>query len=214
MNPLVLNHLCYRIRNAAIRQWPFPHFYIEEIWPERFYKELLASLPAAEGYHSGSANYNGRKFAEIELEGLKSDDFLRANVCAFEPWFRKRFPEGKFTPDQDLRLVLDSQNYSIGPHTDAPWKILSLLFYLPEDYALERLGTSIYLPKDRDFRCPGGPHHKFDLFERVYTAPFRPNSLFGFFKTDFSFHGVEPITIACRRDVLLWNLYDAALRPH
>lgn len=218
MNKSAFNHLCYKIRNANVNKWPFPHFHIEQVFPEDFYQQLRASLPAADHYETGASGYNGRKFADPTENGdfqwLLSEDFLHAIVGAFPNSFQERFPCGHFTPKMDLRLVLDGQNYAIGPHTDAKWKIVSLLFYLPEDYALRNLGTAIYLPRDRNFRCPGGPHHKFDDFELVYRAPFHPNSCFGFFKTDDSFHGVPPITIPCRRDVLLWNLYDASLAPH
>lgn len=214
----VLGHVCYQIRNAQVKKWPFSHFYLEGAFPDDFFRQLRDILPPLDAYQSGASNYNGRKFAEKdalgELNFLLSEEFTRAVISAFMPDFLKRFPQAEFAPKTDLRLILDSQNYAIGPHTDARWKVVSLLFYLPEDYALERLGTSIYVPKDRNFRCAGGPHHKFDQFTRVATAPFRPNSLLGFFKTDYSFHGVEPITIPCRRDVLLWNLYDTqAIHP-
>jgi hypothetical protein len=204
----VLGHLRYKISNANVQEWPFSHFF-----PDAFYRQLRSILPPKDAYKTGASHYNGRVFAEKdavgELNFLTSEEFLESIVFAFNKDFQRRFPQGQFVPKQDLRLTLDSENYAIGPHTDARWKVVSLLFYLPEDYALERLGTSIYIPKDRNFRCAGGPHYKFDDFTRVATAPFRPNSLLGFFKTDYSFHGVEPITIPCRRDVLLWNLYAA-----
>ena len=213
-----LRHLQYQLSNATIKKWPFPHFFIEDAFPNDFYKHFRSTLPHNTSYKQGAGNYNGRVFADPVSDGTLSffhhPDFLRSVVNAFEPGFHARFPTGHFTPKIDLRLVLDSQNYAIGPHTDARWKIVSLLFYLPEDYALERLGTAVYVPKDPDFRCEGGPHHRFDDFEPVYRAPFRPNSCFGFFKTDNSFHGVPPITIPCRRDVLLWNLYQADMMPH
>jgi hypothetical protein len=43
----------------------------------------------------------------------------------------------------------------------------------------------------------------------VFTAPFRPNSLFGFVKTANSFHGVEPLkeNETCRRQLLLYDVY-------
>lgn len=212
----VLGHICYRIRNCIPAAWPFPHFYIENAFPTAFYLQLINNLPSLEGYREGAGKYNGRKFADqaliAELDFLKSEEMIRSVVHAFMPSFQRRFPDGKFTPQQDIRLILDSENYAIGPHTDAPWKIVSLLFYLPPDTSMEQHGTSIYLPNDPNFRCPGGPHHKFDNFTKIVTAPFRPNTLFGFFKTDQSFHGVEPIMQPCRRDVLLWNLYDASLR--
>lgn len=214
----VLAHLRYKIANARVQKWPFSHFYVEEIFPDDFYRQLRSILPPKDAYHEGAGKYNGRVFADPaatgELNFMVSQEFLESVVFAFAPDFNRRYPHGEFAPKQDLRLILDSQNYAIGPHTDARWKVVSLLFYLPEDYALERLGTSLYIPKDRSFRCPGGPHHKFEGFTKVATAPFRPNSLLGFFKTDYSFHGVEPITIPCRRDVLLWNLYDTgAIHP-
>jgi hypothetical protein len=84
---------------------------------------------------------------------------------------------------------------------------MSMLFYCPPDNSREHLGTSLFVPIDRKFKCPGGPHHDFDKFVKVRTMPYRPNSLFGFLKTDLSFHGVEPIEdddIA--RDVILYDI--------
>ena len=104
-------------------------------------------------------------------------------------------------------LVQDYTTYSLGPHTDSPTKVLSFLFYLPADDSLAHLGTSIYVPKDPRFTCPGGPHHPFEMFDRMMTMPFLPNTLFAFMKTQNSFHGVEPIQKAgVRRDLLLYDI--------
>ena len=85
------------------------------------------------------------------------------------------------------------------------------LFYLPRDESQSHLGTSIYVPEDAGFACPGGPHHPFELFRRVYTMPYVPNTLFAFLKTQNSFHGVEPLTgAAVRRDLLLYDIKVAA----
>ena len=87
-------------------------------------------------------------------------------------------------------------------------KVITLLFYLPKDESQRHLGTSIYLPKDREFRCPGGPHYSREGFERIVTMPFLPNSLFVFLKTNNSFHGVEPVQDPdTRRWLLLYDLY-------
>ena len=209
----VLASVRYKIANSEVQKWPFSHFHAFDIFPDDFYTQLQQHLPSESEYKSGQSNYNGRKFAPGnapgELNFLLSEEFLNSVIFAFLPDFKRRYPNDGFIPKMDLRLILDGENYSIGPHTDAKWKVVSLLFYLPDSYSLKDLGTSLYIPKDRSFRCPGGPHHKFEAFTKVHTAPFYPNSCFGFFKTDYSFHGVEPITIPCRRDVLLWNLYDA-----
>lgn len=208
MTPEVLAHMAYQISNAVIQPWPFPHIYVQEVFPWDFYQELLANLPPVEKYYQGAKNYNGRKFAEQVpdlVSGLSHPDFIKIAVRPFKPWVIQRSLNKVFT---DLRLIRDQQNYAIGPHTDAAWKVLSLLFYLPPDGTLWEHGTSLYVPKDPSFRCQGGPHHPVENFTRVYTAPFIPNSMIAFFKTDYSFHGVEPITVQCQRDVLLWNLYD------
>ena len=210
MNDL-LGQLAYKLCNAPVLQFPFPHIYVENVFPWAFYDELLANLPPEGDYSAGKSAYNGRKFADPTqipvFNALNSEFFNQIAVFPFREHINRRFPGTKhFT--SDLRLVRDRQNYAIGPHTDAPWKVLSYLFYLPPDNLLTEHGTSIYIPRDLEFRCPGGPHHKFDSFQRIYTAPFKPNSLLAFFKTDYSFHGVEPIQSPCQRDVLLWNLYS------
>jgi hypothetical protein len=79
---------------------------------------------------------------------------------------------------------------------------------LPWDAGHTCLDTCAYVANDPDFRCSGGPHHPRDSFTRVTTAPYLPNSLFGFIRTDNAFHGVEPVTDAgVQRDLLLYNLY-------
>lgn len=211
MNAEVLGHLAYKIANAPLQAFPFPHFCIQHAMPWDYYAALREELRPEATYKGVDGKYKGRKFGNSDdlplLEPFKTEDFTNIASFPFRKYIEKRFPHG-FKPKTDLRLVLDGENYSIGPHTDAPWKVLSLLFYLPNDYDLQEHGTSIYLPRDQTFRCEGGPHHSRDAFTRVATMPFVPNTLFAFFKTNFSFHGVEPITIPCRRDVLLWNLYD------
>lgn len=207
----VLGHIAYKLLNASVRLYPFPHIYVQDIFPWDVYNEMMSNLPDAGDYTSGKSNYNGRVFANPNsidvFSTLNDPSFAKFAAQPFLPWIRKRFPTGHIEPHYDLRLVRDRKDYAIGPHTDAPWKVLSYLFYLsgPFDY-----GTSIYTPRDPSFRCVGGPHHKYKDFTRIYTAPFIPNSVFAFFKTDYSFHGVEPIQVECQRDVLLWNLYDTA----
>ena len=101
----------------------------------------------------------------------------------------------------------DLTNYSIGPHTDAPHRLLSMLFYCPDDDSRSHLGTSIYMPLDPDFRCEGGPHYPHERFRKVKTMEYRRNSLFAFIKNDYSFHGVGRIDDQnVQRDVLLYDI--------
>lgn len=219
MDQRVLGHIAYQICNAVVQHWPFPHIYVEDVFPDDFYQQLLANLPPVEAYSASTSRYHGRQFADPQslripsmLDMLRTPDFTQIASFPFLHYIKKRFGSINFPAYTDLRLVRDRQNYSIGPHTDAVWKVLSFLFYLPPSYDLEPYGTSIYLPHDPSFTCPGGPHYPHANFTLIHTAPFRPNSLFAFFKTPYSFHGVDPITIPCQRDVLLWNLYDREAR--
>ena len=105
-------------------------------------------------------------------------------------------------------LCRDWPGYSLGPHTDSNQKVVSLIFYLPENPKSPELGTSLYMPRDPDFKCEGGPHYDVAEFTRVKTIRYMPNTVFGFVKSNTSFHGVEPLSAEHRcRDVLLYNIY-------
>ena len=49
-------------------------------------------------------------------------------------------------------------------------------------------------PKDPGFTCPNSIHYPFEDFVKVETAPYKPNSLLAFLRSDVSFHGVEPLS--------------------
>ncbi len=44
-------HAIYQIANAPLRPYPFPHLYVEEIFPPDYYRRLLAMLHPDEAYH-------------------------------------------------------------------------------------------------------------------------------------------------------------------
>jgi hypothetical protein len=225
-------HLSYRVANAAIQTYPFPHFFVEGVFPADFYERLQAALPDPEamrpiadvrpvkGYKERFVlELDGDKLAELpagkqqfwrDLHGwLVGGQFANVVLNKFAPYLDRRFkdvPSPHFV-DEAL-LVQDTTNYSLGPHSDAIRKVITLLFYLPRDRSQSHLGTSIYVPRDRAFRCQGGPHYPHDRFDRVWTMPFVPNALFAFFKTDNSFHGVEPVEDAdTRRWLLLYDIF-------
>lgn len=205
------SHVLYSLHNAPLKLWPFPHFFATDVFPLDFYTKIQTFLH--EDHEYKSTDYLNRKFAENNdipgLEFMKDPKFLQHIVNLFKEQANEQLGEGKIQLYRDLRLIRDSKEYKIGPHTDAQWKIISLLFYLPPDDRYREYGTSFFLPKDPTFRCRGGPHHAFQPFNKCFTAPFIPNSCLGFWKTDHSFHGVEPIPIEIKRDILLYNVYRA-----
>ena len=102
----------------------------------------------------------------------------------------------------EVSFVRQQPGYTLGPHTDSPRKVLTVLIYLPADSSSEEAGTVIY--GSDGFRCSGKAHHRFKDFERVKAIPFLPNTVFVFQKSDISFHGVE--TVKKTRDVIQYNI--------
>lgn len=225
-------HVMYRVANALIQPYPFPHFYVRDVFPEDYYRELRAQLPPAESYEDlrdmgrvGSGYPDGRLVMPLIPDRVESfpgpmrqfwedmahwlfGEFGAMLLSKFEIHLNQRLGNSrKMQFRQEALIVQDYTRYSLGPHTDSPKKVMSLLFYLPPDDSLAHLGTSIYRPKDPTFTCVGGPHHEFELFDRMVTMPFLPNTLFAFLKTSNSFHGVEPISEeGVRRDLLLFDI--------
>lgn len=226
--------MLYRIGNAPINLYPFPHVYVRDVFPADFYAELLGHLPpsdafsplskvrsmGSDGYdktravlvltpeHVGKLAEPYRGFWERTARMLLSGNLGNLLSGKFGQFLQMRFQDqGKVEFVDEALLVRDSQNYALGPHTDTPAKVFAFLFYLPTDDSKSHLGTSIYVPKDPAFTCPGGPHHGFEGFDRMLTMPYLPNSLFGFLKTSNSFHGVERVNdVDVRRNLLLYDV--------
>lgn len=221
--------------NAHIRTWPFPHFYIPGILPAEYFARLRRHWPPTRAFtciaDTGRAGYEERYVIKLDQPGAV--EALPENIRGFwreflgwtgsvafkstiirqlQPYFAARFSSAQseqavLQTDMECLLVRDLTHYAIGPHTDVPTRLITLLMYCPDDDALRQHGTSVYLPKDENFRCIGLRHYGMKQFNRVYTAPFLPNSLFGFVKTDNSFHGVEPVLQPnIRRDLILFNI--------
>jgi hypothetical protein len=231
----VEQHLHYRIANAQVLHYPFPHFYIENVFPDDWYQQLVAHFPEQRWYmrldETGTVPkgayperfvcaLEAARQAEIELDGdagpwkqispvFEGAKFAQRVLSLFNDAVVERFgQDAELEFDTDCRLVRDFSNYAIAPHTDSPRKVVSLLFYMPPDRSMADLGTSIYVPNNPKLRCEGTAHHRFEDFKKVMTAGYLPNSLFGFFKNDRAFHGVDRIERPrVQRDSVLYNIY-------
>lgn len=238
------HYAMYRIANAPVRNWPFPHICVENVFPPDFYTEIRRHMVEDAGYtrltdsgrvsamHYSDARFSlfardlptaampeaARTFWQTMFATFSDLEFAQIWLDLFSAPIEQKLGEtpedllgGK--PGVDLKLyteiflMRDRTSYSLGPHTDTPRKLISVLFYLPPDESDADLGTSLYMPKRRDFTCFGGPHHDFALFDRVETMPFRPNTVVAFPQTKKSFHGVEPVTRAgAQRNLLLFDI--------
>ena len=228
------NHVLYRIANAPLLAYPFPHFFVESVFPEDYYGALRVRLPEAAAYtrldETGTVSkgsYQERSVCSLlDLEEheatrgagsfwadlnswLMSERFAHLVAGKFRDGIIARYgADAELNMHMDCRLVRDLTRYAISPHTDTPAKLVSLLFYLPPDERFAHLGTSVYAPKDPNIKVKGSSHLPFDAFKKVITMPFKPNSLFGFLRTDWSFHGVDQINDeGVVRDLLLYNIY-------
>lgn len=230
-------HLIYKIANTQIRSYPFPHIYVEDIFPKEFFAELQRNLPDNDGYtvlvDSGrvgtgysrarlslfpsdldKANLSAaqRDFWRRVFDTLGDGEFVNCVFDRFRPQIEQRFASAGGTKRglkvwHETFLMRDLDTYSLGPHTDNPSKLVSMLFYLPKDNAAEELGTALYIPKERGFTNEGGPHLDFKNFDHVITVPYATNVVAAFPKTAACFHGVEPVKGANKqRDILFFDL--------
>jgi hypothetical protein len=210
----------YKILNTPIRQYPFEHFYLENIFPDAYYRELIKYLPDNQYYKRideigkvTAGSYKERSlfpltaqliehlpvehqiFWQTFLSKFSGEEFAKPLFQLFPRTLAPRFQTVNPAPRvvNTVELVRDHTNYTLGPHTDHPQKILSLLFYLSKDESQQEMGTSLFVPRDPHFHDPSGHHHSFDQFSLVATMPFKPNALFGFVRTNNSWHGVLPI---------------------
>jgi hypothetical protein len=227
MSSSVEAHVLERLRTAPVLREPFPHCVIDQIFPKDFYEAIIDSWPQEESWmplsDSGRVSrgaYCARMVVLMDpagfarLEGECGRVWRDVGAWLLGPGMRAQALE-KFNRDaeaaaSDALLVSDRTTYAIGPHTDAPHRAVSLLFYLPEDATFRRFGTSLYEPLEPGFRCPGGPHHAFNRFRRVKTVEFLPNRLLAFPKSDRCFHGVEPVDLpGIDRRLLIYNVRTA-----
>ncbi len=234
----VETELIYNIANAPIRPFPYPHIYVPDIFPSDFYSALQQNIPdpsvmvpiekarglkgyderfvldLSEDHHLGGQHLTAlpeekKKFWQEFASWLLAGSLMNLLLTKFRPFVDQRF---KGSPGVEFYneslLVQDITKYALGPHSDSQRKVITLLFYLPQDMSQSHLGTSIYIPKDPAVRYVSGQHYRFDQFRRMAKMPFNPNSLFAFVKTDNSFHGVEPVLDPnTRRWLLLFDVY-------
>jgi FkbM family methyltransferase len=219
----ILNHVTNKISQSKIITEPYPYVVIDDFFPASYYQELLQNFPTEdqmiplgetgrvsvgaymqrfttifENNYFELLNQEQKRFWLNLSSWLYSDEFVLTSIRKFLPWCsnqmaRAQDARGSFKVRSDALIVNDKSQYQIGPHTDAPHRLISFLFYLPNDESLSHLGTSIYQHRDSDFECFGGPHYPFENFEKRQTIEFLPNRLLMFVRTNKSFHGVEEI---------------------
>jgi hypothetical protein len=232
-----LEHFTGRLRNARVDPDPFPHYVLEQVFPDDYYRELLQHLPANDVYE------NLYEVTDLKLDHFRHrdqrdmdqawTDRLPGEQRVFWNSFNRWFLGGELTqavlesfagereswPEVSVesQFIRHRAGYFLGPHSDLYTKLVVLLLYLAPDDKAEHLGTSLYRPKQAGFSCPDSKHYPFEDFIKVKTAPYRPNSLLAFMRSDISFHGLEPLSeqdvaTTAGRDVIQYVIHDKAAR--
>jgi hypothetical protein len=237
------SHFIERLRSARVEVDPFPHYYLEDVFPEDYYQELLRHLPGSDIYenlyevttlkldhfrHRIQRDLTGgwtsslppelQSFWNPFNEWFLSPQLAQAVLESFAEPLRPRIGEKESWPEVSVeaQFIRHRAGYFLGPHSDLYTKLVVLLLYLAPDDGAERLGTSLYRPKAEGFTCPDSKHYPFEDFIRVKTAPYKPNSLLAFVRSDISFHGLDPLTahdVATEgRDVIQYVVHDKSVR--
>ena len=230
-----LEHFIGRLRGATVETDPFPHYFLEGVFPDDYYRDMLRHLPATDVYdnlyevtdlkldhfrHRDQRNMDRgwtdrlpieqRNFWDDFNQWFLSEELAQAVLASFP---RESWPEVTV----ESQFIRHRAGYFLGPHSDLYTKLVVLLLYLAPDNSAEHLGTSLYRPKQEGFSCPNSTHYRFEDFIRVKTAPYRPNSLLAFVRSDVSFHGLEPLSeldvdTTAGRDVIQYVIHDRAVR--
>jgi len=214
------------VERAPLRDTPFDHIRLEDVFPAGFYGELLERFPAGTVFHplhhhdalrpDGTSRRQRLYLYPESLWRLPRAQRqiwqrIAAALCApaLELAFKRKFRaalEDRFQqPAEGIPLypvpilVRDLPGYRIGVHADAPIKAITVQFYLPRDGSQMHLGTVFHTDRNADGS------------DRPMTMPFLPASGYAFaVRRKESWHSVPATTAADgeRRSIMLTYYVD------
>ena len=191
------NYLLYQIANALVKTYPWIHVSCDSIFHPEQYDKILKNLPKIDSmvdirtvkFHP--TEYPAERlilpetqydsfWTEIQSQFLDGD-LKHVLLHKFKDQLIARLGEHIKTVEfyDTFQLTLDTPGYVLGPHTDTFNKIFTLVINLASINDCSNMGTTIYTGLDKQI---------------IYQSAYVPNSGFGVFRSDNSWHGVEPIT--------------------
>ncbi|WP_374307700.1 hypothetical protein [Dongia sp.] len=165
------------VDRAPVRKEPFDHIRLENIFPDGFYRDMLANLPAASQYHplfhrdamtpdGGSTRMRMYLYPELlwRLPRLQRQIWRQLSKSlmskelelAFKRKFRDALEDRFQQPAESIPLypipilVRDLPGYRIGIHSDALSKAITVQFYMPSDNRQAHLGTIFHTTRVKD----------------------------------------------------------------
>ena len=200
---------------------PFPAIEVKDFLSPKMYECINKYFPSEQSMMSmpsrrtsNKAAHKYRKLFSLTNNNLECLDDSQRKFWLFFTTFVNKISSSLIdslpSATADLRFIAlsskhirtridlwrDQGGYQVSPHTDAPHKLATFLLYCSDCSSLVDQGTSIFVPKNTTFRCWAGAQYSFDLFDEVWRAKYEANRLFGFRKTDNSFHGKRLTKIA------------------
>jgi hypothetical protein len=165
------------VDRSPLREAPFDHIRMDNVFPVDFYRQLLDALPARDKFHelyhhdamrSDGSSTRLRMYLYPETLWRLPQAQRRVwrkivaalSAPALELAFKRKFRaalEGRFQmPAEQVPLypvpilVRDQPGYRIGVHADALSKAITVQFYLPSDDTQSHLGTIFHTTSKQD----------------------------------------------------------------
>lgn len=205
----------HAIEAAAPAETPFAHLVIDEFLPTGIFADTFAALerladferpepncgsaaPRAEraifqlsAYLRSNPQSETMDTLGVVNQALLSPTVVNACLAAFSDVTID--DDVAAQPRSQVILSRDYPPYAIGPHTDVPKRLTSMILYVAPNDAPAEWGTSLFVPKHPGFTCSRGQHYDFGDFMPSSTVAFRANRALLFARSDRSFHGLLPI---------------------
>ncbi|GAB2177943.1 hypothetical protein [Dongia sp. agr-C8] len=218
------------IDRSSLRDAPFDHVVLQDVFSPVFYRAMLEAFPAPAAFHplhhrdalrpDGSSTRQRlylypeslwrlpaaqrriwRKVAAALCAPALQDAFKRKFRTALEDRFGREAERIPLYPVPIL--VRDLPGYRIGIHADALTKAITVQFYLPRDASQLHLGTVFHTSRSTDGS------------DRPTTMPFLPAQGYAFaVRRKESWHSVPATTTADgeRRSIMLTYYVNQALQ--
>jgi hypothetical protein len=165
------------VDRSPLRDAPFDHIQMENVFPAAFYRQMLDALPARnqfhELYHRDALREDGsstrlrmylyrenlwrlprpqRRIWSKVVAALSAPELELALKRKFRAALEDRFQiEAEKVPLYPVPiLVRDQPGYRIGIHSDALSKAITVQLYLPGDTAQAHLGTVFHTTRAQD----------------------------------------------------------------
>ena len=194
-----LQQVIHSIETSNVRNKPYEHCLIENIFSEDFYEELINNVPNDDEYKpteyvSETRDGNPTRYkislkdpTDNRLLNYPSLQKLSKILLSKEIYsaLSNLFSNINKSKDVGVNVYLfrDKVGYKLAPHSDASYKIISLIIYLAKNDSYKEVGTII------NTKGEDGQFIKYDQVE------YKRNSGFAFPVVDTSFHSVDEVTI-------------------